>query len=99
MGATLANRGVGRVHRPDGSSYFATKDEAAYPRALCVQIVHLSKACRGGGLGREEGCEHLSLDAYRSQLRLLGNVMPTRASQISIAEQRKSAMPTARPTL
>ena len=31
----------GRVYRPDGSSYFATKDEAAYPRPLCMQIVHL----------------------------------------------------------
>ena len=27
--------------RPDGSSYFATRDEAAYPRPLCVQIVRL----------------------------------------------------------
>ena len=31
----------GKIRRPDGSTYFATKDEAAYPRALCVQIVHL----------------------------------------------------------
>ena len=26
----------GKIRRPDGSTYFATKDEAAYPRALCA---------------------------------------------------------------
>ena len=31
----------GKIRRPDGSTYFATKEEAAYPRALCIQIVHL----------------------------------------------------------
>ena len=36
-----SHKPFGKLQRPDGTTYFATKDEAAYPRALCVQIVHL----------------------------------------------------------
>ena len=31
----------GKIHLPSGQSYWATRDEAAYPRPLCLQIVAL----------------------------------------------------------